>query len=173
MAMERYGVVARGLHWSIVALFAAQYAVGWLMPDVHRATPAEGLIALHLTLGFVILAVVAVAIVWRLMRTPPLFSPDIPRWQALLSKIVHVLLYVLALALPVTGWLNASRRTWQPYLFAVLPMPRLPYSATATGSAIGEIHSNFGWVVLAVIGFHAFAAFYHLFTYKRERFWRM
>ena len=42
---ERYGLVARVLHWLIVALVAAQFVLGWTMPDVHRDTQPVDLIA--------------------------------------------------------------------------------------------------------------------------------
>jgi cytochrome b561 len=35
----QYGATAKTLHWLIVALLVAQYAIGWLMPDVHRGPP--------------------------------------------------------------------------------------------------------------------------------------
>ena len=47
----RYDTVARLLHWLIVALVIAQYAIGWTMPDVHRDTQPVGLIAAHLLVG--------------------------------------------------------------------------------------------------------------------------
>ncbi len=47
----RYDTVARFLHWLIVALIVAQFAIGWTMPDVHRDTQPIGLIAAHLLVG--------------------------------------------------------------------------------------------------------------------------
>lgn len=173
MVIESYGRVARAFHWTLVALIAAQFGIGWLMPDVGRATPAEGLIAVHLSLGFAILAVVILRIIWRLMHSPPPMPSFVPIWQQRLANGVHGLLYVLVVLLPVTGWLNASRRTWTPYLFAVLPMPRLPYSTTEIGHAMGEWHSLLSWVLLGVIGVHFLAALYHVFFSTDEMVWRM
>ncbi|MFP3560120.1 cytochrome b/b6 domain-containing protein, partial [Paraburkholderia sp. SIMBA_049] len=52
----RYDAVARVLHWLIVVLLVAQYAIGWTMPDVHRDTHPVGLIAAHLIVGTALLA---------------------------------------------------------------------------------------------------------------------
>ncbi len=43
-----YDGVARFLHWLIVLLIAAQFVIGWTMPDIHKGTLPEGLIAWHL-----------------------------------------------------------------------------------------------------------------------------
>jgi cytochrome b561 len=173
MAIERYSAVARVFHWTVVLLITAQYVVGWLMPDVHRTTPAEGLIAVHLSLGFAILAVVVARLVWRLTHRPPSLPPYFPVWKARLANLVHGVLYALIVILPVTGWLNASRRTWSPYLFSLLAMPRLSYSTTEIGHALGEWHSLLSWVLLGVIGFHFLAALYDLLSVKEESLWRM
>jgi cytochrome b561 len=173
MAIERYSTVARVFHWTVVLLITAQYVVGWLMPDVHRTTPAEGLISVHLSLGFAILAVVFARLAWRLTHRPPSMPPSFPVWQKRAADLVHGLLYALILVLPVTGWLNASRRAWSPYLFTILPMPLFPYSATDIGHALGEWHSDLSWVLLGVIGFHFLAALHNVFFAKDELLWRM
>ena len=61
----RYDTVARLLHWLIVALVIAQYAIGWTMPDVHRDTQPVGLIAAHLLVGTALLAAMACRVVAR------------------------------------------------------------------------------------------------------------
>lgn len=50
-----YDAVARLLHWIVVVLVAAQFIIGWTMPEVHRDTLPEGLIAWHLTVGAVLI----------------------------------------------------------------------------------------------------------------------
>ncbi len=37
----QYGTTAKALHWDMVALLVTQYAIGWLMPDVHGGPPAR------------------------------------------------------------------------------------------------------------------------------------
>ncbi|MDH6146105.1 cytochrome b561 [Paraburkholderia sp. WSM4179] len=38
-------MIARLLHWLVVGLVAAQFVIGWTMPDVHRDTVPDGEIA--------------------------------------------------------------------------------------------------------------------------------
>ena len=62
---DRYPASIRGLHWLVVLLLIAQFAVAWTMPEIHRGTAPIGLIAWHLTLGVVIWLVMAVRLAVR------------------------------------------------------------------------------------------------------------
>jgi uncharacterized caspase-like protein len=40
----QYGATAKGFHWLVVGLLVPQYAIGWLMPDIHRGeTPGTAM----------------------------------------------------------------------------------------------------------------------------------
>ena len=70
--MPRYGGVAKALHWVILLLLVARYAIAWTMPGIHRGTWPEGLINVHLSLGLVILALAALRLLWRVAHPVPL-----------------------------------------------------------------------------------------------------
>ena len=36
----QYDGIARTLHWLIVLMIVVQFLLGWIMPDIHRATAA-------------------------------------------------------------------------------------------------------------------------------------
>lgn len=46
-------------------------------------------------------------ILWRLTHTPPLPSV-IPRWEVMASRLIHLALYGLLFAIPLSGWLMSS-----------------------------------------------------------------
>ncbi len=50
-----YSPGAKVLHWLVAGLVAAQFAVAWTMPDLHRGTPEGGWIDPHLSLGLLVL----------------------------------------------------------------------------------------------------------------------
>jgi len=89
----RYDVVARLLHWLIVALVVAQYLIGWTMPDVHRDTQPVGLIAAHLLVGTALVAAMVCRVLWRVTHRPPAdtLSPTMRK----LSGATHFALYAL------------------------------------------------------------------------------
>ena len=69
----QYGTTAKIFHWMIVALLAVQYPVGWLMPDIHRDMQPGAPMALHISIGIVILVLIVARLIWRL--THPV-APD-------------------------------------------------------------------------------------------------
>ena len=74
-----YGTTAKSLHWAIVTLLVAQYAIGWLMPDVHAGPPGVPMIW-HISIGMVILALILARFVWRLTH-PVAPESSLPAWQ--------------------------------------------------------------------------------------------
>jgi cytochrome b561 len=53
---NNYGTVARVLHWVAAALIAAQMAVAWTMPHIHKGSPQEGLVDWHMSLGAAVMS---------------------------------------------------------------------------------------------------------------------
>ncbi|MBV8651020.1 MAG: cytochrome b [Alphaproteobacteria bacterium] len=156
-----YGPVAKLLHWLVVMLLVAQFIIAWTMPPIHRGTTPETLISLHLSLGVVILLVIAVRIVWRLTHPAPAEPGDMPVWQRLVARATHGLLYAILVALPLLGWANASARGWKVTLFDILPLPPLVPTGSAVGHAMGDIHGTLATILLIVAGLHVAAALFH------------
>jgi hypothetical protein len=59
------------LHWLVVALLVAQFAVAWTMPDIGRDTPQTILISLHFSLGVLILFVAVIRLLCRATQRQP------------------------------------------------------------------------------------------------------
>ncbi|CAN7563399.1 cytochrome b [Trinickia sp. LjRoot230] len=157
-----YDGFARFLHWLVVLLVASQFVIGWAMPDVHRDTLPEGLIAWHLGVGAALVAAVAARIVWRLThRPPPDTQPPLLRFAA---SATHALLYVALIAVPLLGWANASSRGWAVKLAGVVNLPALAERGSSIGHEMGDVHQALAWVLLALIAAHVGAALYHRFV---------
>ncbi|HWT39037.1 MAG TPA: cytochrome b/b6 domain-containing protein [Paraburkholderia sp.] len=166
-----YDGIARLLHWLIALLVAAQFVIGWTMPDVHRDTLPNGLIAWHLGVGAAIVAAVACRIVWRATHAPQ--PAELSRTLTLMSHLTHTLLYALLVAVPLAGWANASSRGWVVKLFGVVRYPDLTQSGSPTGHALGDVHSVLAWVMLALIALHVCAALFHRVVLKDDVLQRM
>jgi cytochrome b561 len=166
-----YDGIARLLHWLIALLVAAQFVIGWTMPDVHRDTLPNGLIGWHLGVGAAIVAAVACRIVWRATHAPR--PAVLSRTHALASGATHALLYALLVAVPLAGWANASSRGWAVKLFGMLSYPALTRSGSPAGHALGDVHSVLAWVLLALIALHVCAALFHRVVLKDDVLQRM
>ncbi len=158
-----YGATAKWLHWLVFVLVFAQFVVAIAMPDIHRDTVPETLINLHMSIGALILVVIAVRILWRIGHPVPLASADMPAWERSVARVTHVLLYLLLAAGPLLGWAAASARDWKITLFGAIPLPHLVPAQSRIGFAAGDAHVLIAWTLLALIGLHAAAALYHRF----------
>ncbi|MEM5315165.1 cytochrome b [Paraburkholderia sp. JHI869] len=170
-ADSRYDFVARLLHWLVVALVAAQFVIGWTMPDVHRDTRPVGEIAWHLGVGTALVAAMACRLIWRATHRPP---PDnqTPLMRAV-AALTHIGLYALLIAVPVLGWINASSRAWDVTLFGAIPLPALSPAGSSFGHAMGDVHSVLAWVLFALICLHVAAALFHRFVLNDRVLQRM
>lgn len=161
-----YNAPAKVLHWLIVGLLVAQFAVAWTMPDVGRDTKPIGLIAWHLSIGTVILLVMLIRLGWRLVSTVPPAPSDLAPPLRMLSRATHFLLYAILIVLPVLGWINASSRDWPVKLFGLIPLPALVASGSGWGHEMGDVHQIVAWVLLGAVGLHVLGALYHQFVLR-------
>lgn len=163
-SVSKYDPFARLLHWLIVVLLAAQYVIGWTMPEIHRGTQPVGLIDIHLELGVSIIGVMIVRVVWRLLRKEP--KPvDGAALARAVAYLTHGLLYLLLIVQPLMGWANASSRGWRITVFGV-ELPSIAPTGSTIGHALGDVHGVLAWVMLGLIGLHVAAALYHQFLLR-------
>jgi cytochrome b561/polyisoprenoid-binding protein YceI len=180
----RYTTVAIALHWLTALAILAMIPMGWWMSEAiaHPDSQATAyrVFQLHKSIGFTILALTLVRIVWRLThRTPPL-PEGMKGWEAFLARSTQFAFYGLLLALPLTGWLYVSTG-WAVGLdralnvatswFGLLPVAHLPgVEALAEGArrtlafqAMGA-HSLMAWGAVVLVALHAGAALKHHFV---------
>ncbi len=167
-----YGTPAKIFHWSIVALLAMQYLIGWLMPDVHRGMTPGAAMTFHISIGIGILALTVLRLGWRLSH-PIAPESSLPPWQRFSSEAVHWLLYALVLASTISGWLFASFRGWPVSFFYLVPLPMLGSNNAAAGKAIEGLHQAMELALLITIGLHVAAALAHVFIYRDRVMQRM
>lgn len=99
----RYGLVARTLHWTSVALLV------FLFIDISGIDAAPKLasradyVERHLVVGTLLLAVMLLRLWWRLRNPNPVFAYEIGATHRRLALTVHRTLYVFVIVLGVTG----------------------------------------------------------------------
>jgi cytochrome b561 len=161
----QYGTTAKVFHWTIVALLAVQYPVGWLMPDIHRGMQPGAGMTFHVSIGLIILVATMIRLIWRLSH-PVAPESSLPTWQRLTSEVVHWMLYVILLFTTVTGWLFASYRGWSLSFLYLFPFPMLSAENPAALKSIDGLHQAAEWSLLAVVAVHVAAALVHLLYYR-------
>jgi cytochrome b561 len=169
---QKYSALAKLLHWSIGLLIVVQLVIGWTMPDVKKGTLPVGEIGWHVTVGVVIILLVALRVIWRVAR-PPRPTGEERGWLARTAQVTHVLLYVLMVVVPVLGWANASSRDWAIGLTSWLQLPRIMPVGSSLGHALGDVHGNLAVVLAVLIGLHVAAGIYHHVVRRDDTLRRM
>ena len=129
-----YTATAKALHWGIALLIFAQLALGVYMTDLELSPAKLQIYAWHKWTGVTLFLLVVVRVVWRIAHHPPALPEHMRRLEQFVAHAGHYLLYVLMLAIPLSGWLMslpcAVTKRSRPWTFWTL-WPASACTATA------------------------------------------
>lgn len=169
----RYHGVMMSLHWLIAAAVLTNIGLGLYMGTLARTDPMKfEIIQLHKSVGLTVLILSIAIVIWRLThRAPPLPAGMAPPLK-LLASAVHVLLYVLIVALPLTGWLMVSSSPHGGSLsyFGLFDWPLIGFLAhmaqpdkKALVGTFAETHETLAWIMIGLVPLHVVGALWHQF----------
>lgn len=180
---DRYSAVAIILHWLIAVAILSMIPMGWWMTwaieQPQTQALAYGVFQVHKAVGFLILALTVVRLVWRLTHPVPALPNGMKTWEQFAARATHVAFYGLMLGLPLTGWLYVSSgwavSTDQPLevptsWFGLFIIPHIglveaasePVRRTVSHMSMSA-HSLMAWGAVILVGLHVGAALKHQF----------
>ena len=169
----RYTGVAIALHWLIAIAIFGSFAVGLYMADLPLSPQKLKLYSWHKWAGVTIFLFVAVRLGWRLLHRPPELPAAMPDWQRKVALVTHVLLYVLMIVIPLSGWLMSSAKGFQTVWFGILPLPDLLSKNEELGKLLAEVHELLNWSMATLVAAHLGAALKHHFLDRDDVLTRM
>ena len=179
----RYGRVAITLHWLIAIAIIANIALGLYFADLPRSDPYKFILTqTHKSIGLTVLVLSLLRVGWRLMHPVPPLPASMPRGLRVVARTTHVLLYVLIVAIPFSGWLlvSASPLGLPTMYFGWFAWPQLPFFADLTRAAkkalshnLETVHVVFAWSAIVLVPIHILGALYHQFVRRDEVLSRM
>jgi cytochrome b561 len=169
----RYSTPAIVLHWLMALLIFVAFPLGIYMHDLPLSPDKLKLYSYHKWIGISVLMLVVIRLGWRLTHTPPPLPESVAAWQARASAIVHGMLYLLMIAIPLSGWLMSSAKGFQTVWFGVLPLPDLIGKDKALGDQLVELHKFLNFTLLALVVLHVGAALQHHFIERQPFLQRM
>ncbi len=106
---DRYGRATRILHWTIAIFFVALMPMGVFMTMIPEdAWYRPYYYGLHKTLGFSVLLLVFLRVIWHRVSPVPALDKGLKKWEKRSSHTAHVLLYVLMIGFPITGFVMST-----------------------------------------------------------------
>ena len=161
--MVRYTGIAIGLHWLMAVLIIAAFGLGWMLVDMEFSPQKLRGLSWHKWLGVTLLGLTALRLGWRLTHPTPPLPATVPIWQQWAAHAVHLLLYGLMFAIPLSGWLFSSAKGIPVMYLGVLPLPDLISANEAMAGGLRTLHAVLNYTLLAAVGAHVGAALKHHF----------
>jgi len=172
-ASDRWGSVSIALHWLTALLILGLATVGLIMTELPSSPFKMQVYALHKSFGLTVLALAAVRLLWRLLAGSSEGLPGPPQ-ETMAAKAVHVALYALLFAMPLSGWLFNSAAGFPLRWFGVVSLPKL-FTGYNPGlkQLAGEIHETGFYILAALLLVHAGAALFHHYIKRDDTLKRM
>jgi cytochrome b561 len=118
--------------------------------------------SMHVSIGVSILVLSLIRLAWRMGHAAPPLPATTASWEAALSRVTHVLFYVLMIGLPLTGWLALPHFLQEePGLAGLTAFGFTLPTAPATGLPAGELHEIGGKIGIALLILHVAAVIKH------------
>ena len=159
---NRYTPTAIALHWLAALLIFSAFPLGLYVHEMALSPLKLKLLSYHKWLGVTIFLLTVARIAWRATHTPPPLAATIPLWQQQVAHVLHLLLYILLLLIPLSGWLMSSAKGFPVVYLGLVQLPDL----------VGK-DKLLNFSLLALVGMHVGAALKHHFIDRDDTLRRM
>lgn len=166
-----YHAFARLLHWLMAAIIITAIVLV-VFRDNFEDLYGWRTMGLHKSLGFTVLGLTVLRIIWRFTNPPPGHDGELSPGTERLAHIVHFFLYTAMLGLPILGYIISSAGPY-PLDFFGMNVPKVPIEKGAMTEAAGTLHVWGGYLFTALIVGHFVAALYHHMALKDKTLLRM
>ena len=173
MKTTTYTPVAKSLHWLMAVLILGLLALGIYMHELPLSPQKLTLYSWHKWAGVTVFLLVWVRLLWRVMHRPPALPASMAPLMRLAAHAGHGVLYLLMVAIPLSGWLMSSAKGFQTVWFGVLPIPDLVGRDKALGDLLQEVHEALNVLLMLTLAGHVAAALWHHFILKDDTLRRM
>ena len=189
-----YTKTAKVLHWLIAIGIFGMFALGWFLSELPKEAPKQiaydlfnlGVYTwdlteeisprtfyfnLHKSIGVTIFALILIRILWRITHRPPALLSSYKAWESKLASGAHHLLYLLMVALPLSGIIMAIYSKYGIKWFGIELIKGLDNKDMR--ELFYEAHEIIGLIILLVIIVHIIGALKHKFIDKDDTLKRM
>lgn len=156
-----YTRTAKLLHWIIAVMIFGLLGLGFYMADLPLSPYKLQLYSWHKWAGVSLWLLVLLRLCWRATHRPPALPAHMSATERLAAHAGHGLLYLLMLAIPLSGWLMGSAKGIPTVWFGLLPLPDLIGKDKELARLLQSAHWALNIALLALLAAHVGAALKH------------
>jgi cytochrome b561 len=182
MPIRRYTKLAVVFHWLIAALIVTNVVLAWTWDSLSKPDAAS-VVNVHKSIGLTVLGLALLRLLWRFSHQPPAYPVTYARWESGLSRVVHVLLYLVMFGLPLSGYImdSAPKGPEHPIIwFGLFQFPHISAILNLAPATRHQVHEFFEQAhglsadaLYALLFLHVAGALKHQFIDREREVQRM
>ena len=171
---QSFGWVSRILHWLMAIAIFFMLGLGNFIQDMKPSLSTLWLFGLHKSIGITLLVAIIVRVIWHRISPPPAsLTAGIPGWQVKASVFVHRTIYILLLAIPLSGWIASMATGIDVVIFKTITLPALISASEPVENAGFLLHGILTKLLVAFLLVHIAGALQRQFLHKDQTLTRM
>ncbi|HUF76566.1 MAG TPA: cytochrome b [Longimicrobiales bacterium] len=160
-ATPSYDTASRLLHWSVALLVVLQIPAGIAMTSEPLSAWADPLYIYHKGAGSVLLLLVFARLAWRLTHPTPPFPSFMPLREQRIAHATHGAIYVLLVAMVVSGYVRTVGDGFPIELLDALGIPPLLPEMPRLARGMLVVHQFAVVALVALVAVHVSAVLRH------------
>jgi cytochrome b561 len=171
----QWGSLAKLLHWLGALMILVLLIHGWWMTHMTPRADRFANYTLHAAIGYDLLALVVLRILWRWMNPVPTLPADLKPWERWAAYLGHFGLYLLMLAVSLSGWALAGtfKAPMNKDLFGMYVPLIVKSSDRSVHGFYEEWHEITAYLLAALVVIHIIGALRHQFIKHNDLLQRM
>lgn len=158
--LSTYGSIAKFFHWLMAGLIIGMFMLAYTMINIPISHFSDCLYSLHKATGLLLFGLVILRLLWRFINSAPKLPPSIPFWQQQLAKFNITALYLLMLAMPVTGFFMSTLANHAISFYGIFTVSPLADNQQVS-KFFAKAHEILAYLLVASFTLHVMGAFYH------------
>ena len=167
-----YGKMSKILHWTMAVLILGMLSVGFYMTSLPDSDTKNTIYNMHKATGVVVLTILVFRILWRSNNYLVKPVSGLPWLIQKISLFTHVVLYLLMLAMPITGLLMSLFAGYNISVFGLFTIKSWRVD-TQAATLFHDFHEALALILAILVCLHILAALYHHFIRKDDTLNRM
>ena len=169
---KNYNLPARLMHWISAIVIFIMFGVGLWMVDLSYYSQWYQLAPhYHRSVGILLSVLILFRVFWKVTTASP--SIEGKRYEIVLAKSAHVLMYVMLAIIFISGYLISTSDGRGIEVFNWFTVPSAGELFPEQSDVSGEIHFYVAVTLMIVVSLHAIAALKHHFIDKDNTFKKM